>query len=414
MSEVERKVEGIARLSYGRLVASLAFRIGSVSGAEDAFSDALIRALEVWPEQGIPRNPEGWLLKAARNKAVDRIRSEQLAIKYRTEIDMLLGDLDAEEEKGSVDPRLRLMFACAHPAIDARLRAPLMLQTVLGVDAQRMASVYLVSPGTLGQRLTRAKAKIEQSGIPMTLPAEKDEYDARLDDILAAIYAAYAVGQNGAGSGDAKATSLAREALWLASIICSALPHAAEAHGLFALILYTESRRPARTHTQSGQLVPLKEQNPKFWLADIVEDADQALCNARQHLTLGRFQIEASIQALHMARRRTGETNWDELQILYRGLVQISPTVGAMTGQAAVEAEVSGPEDGLKLLDSIDHLHRDTYQPWHATRAHLLARAGETERAIGAFEKAIGLSDDPSERAYLVAQKAKVLSGKEL
>lgn len=412
MSDARRRIEGIARLSYGRLVASLALRIGSIARAEDALGDALLRALETWPDRGIPDNPEGWLLTAARNRAVDRVRSDRLPATYGAEIGMLHAAAEAREDASAIDPRLRLMFACAHPAIDARLRAPLMLQVVLGLDARRMASAYLVSPGTLAQRLTRAKAKIEASGIPLALPEAQDEYDARLEDILAAIYAAYAVGRNGAG--DAKATGLAHEALWLVSTLCDARPEAAEAHGLFALMLYTESRRPARTDRRSGQLVPLKDQDPALWIGDMIADADRALRNASRHLTLGRFQIEASIQALHMARRAGGETDWSALRLLYRGLVQVSPTVGAMTGQAAVEARIAGHEAGLRLLDAIAHERRDAYQPWHATRAHLLADAGLADAAIQAFERAIGLSEDAAERAYLLARKAEVLSQKEL
>lgn len=408
MSDARSRIEGIARLSYGRLVASLALRIGSIARAEDALGDALLRALETWPDRGIPDNPEGWLLTAARNKAVDRVRSEQLVTVYGAEIEMLHAAAEAREDTGAADPWLALMFACAHPAIDARLRAPLMLQVVLGLDARRMAPAYLLSPGTLAQRLTRAKAKIETSGIPLTLPEAQDEYDARLEDILAAIYAAYAVGQTGSGSGGAKAVNLTREALWLISTLCDVQPMAAEAHGLFALILYAESRRPARTNACTGQLVPLREQDPALWAGEMMADADRALRTASRNLTLGRFQIEASIQAVHMARRDGAETDWRALQLLYRGLVQVSPTVGAMTGQAAVEAEISGPEAGLRMLDAIEHHRRDAYQPWHATRAHLLAEAGQAGEAMQAFDRAIGLSDDAAERAFLLSRKAGV------
>ncbi|MDP5359544.1 MAG: RNA polymerase subunit sigma-70, partial [Paracoccaceae bacterium] len=192
MRDATREIERIARLSYGRLVASLSFRVGSIARAEDALSEALMRALVVWERQGVPKNPEGWLLRTARNKAVDDRRSEARAETYRTEIEMLLESHIEDGQTGIEDPRIRLMFACAHPAIEPRIRAPLMLQTVLGLDSRRIASVYLMSPGTLGQRLTRAKAKIEQSGISLTLPSEHKEYEARLDDILTAIYAAYA------------------------------------------------------------------------------------------------------------------------------------------------------------------------------------------------------------------------------
>ncbi len=410
MTEAAGTIERIARLSYGRLVASLAVRLGGIAAAEDAFGDALMRALETWPERGVPDNPDGWLLRAARNRAIDAIRSGRMPDTYRTEIEIMIAPFaPGADMLDGIDPRVRLMFACAHPAIDPSLRAPLMLQVVLGLDAARMASVYLMSPGTLGQRLTRAKAKIERSGIPLTLPSDPADYDARLSDILAAIYAAYTVGHNGIGSGDEKATGLAQEALWLVSTICAALPDAAEAHGLFALILYTEARRPARRDARTGQSVPLTEQDTGAWRDDLIADAEQALQNASRNLTLGRFQIEASIQALHMVRRTTGATDWAALRTLYLGLASLSPTVGALTAQAAVEAEVSGSQAGLALLDAIEHDRRDAYQPWHATRAHLLARAGRTAEAARAFDRAIGLANDPADRAYLLAQRNDVI-----
>lgn len=408
MRDATREIERIARLSYGRLVASLSFRVGSIARAEDALSEALMRALDVWERQGVPKNPEGWLLRTARNKAVDDRRSEARAETYRTEIEMLLESHIEDGQTGIEDPRIRLMFACAHPAIEPRIRAPLMLQTVLGLDSRRIASVYLMSPGTLGQRLTRAKAKIEQSGIPLTLPSEHKEYEARLDDILTAIYAAYAVGANGFGSGDAKATNLASEALWLISTVCAALPSAAEAHGLFALILFTESRRNARFDAVSNTFIPLQQQDVNLWNSEMIRDAEQALRNAQSNLSLGRFQLEASIQAVHAARQTSGYSDWAALQTLYRGLVKISPTVGALTSQAAAEAETGGPEVGLQFLDRIDPQLRETYQPWHATRAHLLSKQGQTEAALSSFDSAIGLSNDPSERAYLMAEKAKL------
>jgi RNA polymerase sigma-70 factor (ECF subfamily) len=406
MTEAARQVEQVARLSYGRLAAVLAFRLGDISAAEDAFSDALLRALEVWPEQGLPENPEGWLLRTARNKAIDRARAASRAETYRAELQMLT---DHPEPKGT-DPRLKLMFVCAHPAIDQRLRAPLMLQSVLGLDARRIASVYLVSPGTLGQRLTRAKAKIETAGISFDLPTAPDEFDARLEDILAALYAAYAIGLTGLGTGDSKAGNLAGEALWLIGLICEALPKAAEAHGLFALILFSESRRAARVSPETGALIPLQHQDPSLWDAEMLGDAEQALRNAQRNLSLGRFQLEASIQAVHAARRLSGVTDWAELQVLYRSLVQISPTLGALTSQAVVEAELHGAEQGLALLNAIRADLRQSYQPWFATQAHLLMRAGQAEAAFAAFDTAIGLSNDPAERLYLQSQKSKLLS----
>jgi RNA polymerase sigma-70 factor (ECF subfamily) len=406
MNEAVRTVEKVARLSYGKLVARLAMRTGSLADAEDALSDALMKALEVWPRTGVPDNPEAWLTMSARNRAIDRARTGTLPSVYAREL-VRMAEERAETPAPALDPRLPLMFVCAHPAIDVALRAPLMLQVVLGLDARRMASVFLVRPGTLGQRLTRLKAKIEDAAIRFDLPEGRD-FDDRLGDVLNAVYGAYVVGYNGLPTGDPKAAGLASEALWLASLLSDGFPDASEAHGLFALMLFAEARRPARTDPETGQIIPLDEQDTSTWDAALLSDAERALRNAAHKLSLGRYQLEASIQAVHAARRRTGVTDWDALAHLYAGLVQIAPTIGARTGQAAVLCETSGPESALMALDAIPSEQSSTYQPWWATRAYALARSGDIPAARAAFDRAIGLSDDPAARLYLAARKARL------
>lgn len=405
--DAARAIERVARLSYGRLVGRLVARTGSLADAEDALSDALTRALEVWPRDGVPGNPEAWLSMAARNRATDRARTRALPDTYQMELTRMAEER-AETQAPTTDPRLPLMFICAHPAIDPALRAPLMLQAVLGLDAKRMAGVFLVPPGTLGQRLTRIKAKIESAKIGFELPEGRD-FDDRMADVLNAIYAAYAVGYNGIPAGDKKAAGLAQEAIWLASLVAAGYPQASEAHGLFALMLFSEARRPARTDPETGALIPLEEQDTSLWDIAYLDDAERALANASTNATLGRYQIEASIQAVHAARRRMDATDWAELKLLYAGLVAIAPTIGARTGQAAVLAETDGPQAALATLDAIEAARVGTYQPWWATRAHVLARIGDTEAALDAFDRAIGLSDDPAARTYLATRKARLL-----
>ena len=394
-------------MSYGKLVARLAARTGGIASAEDALSGALIRALETWPQRGMPDNPEAWLVTVARNMATDRMRSDALPLIYEEEL-VAMSKEQGETPATSTDPRLGMMFACAHPSISQELRAPLMLQTVLGLDARRMASVFLLSPGTLGQRLTRLKSKIERAAIPLDLP-EEEELDPRLADVLNAIHAAYAVGYNGIPAGDAKAASLAEEAIWLVSLIGAAYPAAAEAHGLFALMFLSEARRPARTDPRTGALVPLDQQDIRQWDPELLKDGELALSNAAQNLSLGRFQLEASIQAAFMARRRTGRTDWDELKRLYAGLVHVSPNIGALVGQAAVLAQAEGPHSALEALERIPRKIRAAYQPWWAVRAHALMALDDATAAVEAFDRAIGLSDDPSTRKYLAAKKSEIL-----
>lgn len=404
MNEAVRAVEGVARLSYGRLVARLAARTGSLADAEDALSEALARALDVWPRIGIPDNPEAWLIRTARNRAIDMARTGAVAAAHEPHL-ALLAEERAASGPPATDPRLPLLFVCAHPAIDPRLRAPLMLQTVLGLDARRMASVLLIAPGTLGQALTRVKARIERAAIPFALP-EGADFDARMADVLEAVYGAYAVGYNALPAGDTKGASLAQEALWLASLLAEGFPRSAEAHALFAMILFSEARRPARADPATGALIPLGEQDTALWDAGMLADAERALRNAARCPTLGRFQIEASIQAVHAARRRRGVTDWDALALLYAGLVRIAPTVGARTAHAAVLCETAGPAAALSALDAIPERDRAAYQPWWATRAHAAARAGDVTAAVAAYDRAIGLSDDPSTRLHLSRKRS--------
>lgn len=409
MSDAVRAVERVARLSYGGLVARLAARTRSLADAEDALSDALARALQTWPETGVPENPEAWLVTVARNRAIDHARTGALPAAHEKDLSRMAEER-ADTPAPTTDPRLPLMFVCAHPAIEPALRAPLMLQVVLGLDARRMASVFLVPPGTLGQRLTRVKTRIESAAIPFELP-EGRAFDTRITDVLNAIYGAYVVGYNGLPAGDPKAASLAEEALWLVSLLAQGFPLVPEVHGLFALMLFAEARRPARMDAATGALVPLEDQDTTLWDGAMLADAETALRNAARRASLGRYQLEASVQAVHSARRHGGETDWETLAHLYAGLVRVAPTIGALTGQAAVLCETAGPAQALAALDAIPEAQRRDYQPWWATRAHALTRSGDVAAARDAFDRAIGLSDDPAARRYLAARKARLLHG---
>jgi RNA polymerase sigma-70 factor, ECF subfamily len=245
------EIEKVARLSHGRLAAVLAARTGSMTDAMDALSEAVLRALEVWPIRGVPDNPEGWLVATARNRAADAGRRSARAARAADTLALLEEERAEMGQAATPDRTLNLMFVCAHPAIDARMRTPLMLQLVLGLDARRMAGAFLIPPGTLGQRLTRARAKIEAARIGFALPDGAD-LAPRLAHVLDAIYAAFTVGIDGDGAGDAKSASLAREALWLGSLVAAQMPREAEAQALFALMLYTQARRPARVDARDA------------------------------------------------------------------------------------------------------------------------------------------------------------------
>lgn len=410
MEEVSGTLERVARLSYGRLVARLAARTGRVDAAVDALGDALLRALETWPRTGLPRHPEAWLLVTARNRIIDASRRARTATEARGHLGLLAGQ-GAEEraeagEAATQDPILNLMFVCAHPAIEPSMRTPLMLQLVLGLDARRMAGAFLVSPAALGRRLTRARAKIEAARIGFALPGP-EELAGRLDHVLDAVYAAYTVGAEGAGAGDAKCSMLAREAVWLAGLLARAMPEAAEAQGLLGLMLHGEARRPARLDG-AGRFVPLEAQDPARWDAAMMEEADLALRRASARLTLGRYQIEAAIQAAHGARRHGRPTDWAAIAALYRGLVAVHPSIGARTGLAVALGETGAPEAGLAVLEEIDPARRLGYQPWWVARAHLSAAAGRDEDALAALGQAIALTTEAAVRDHLLDRRRRL------
>lgn len=400
------EIERVARLSHGRLVAILARRSGGLADAMDALADAVLRALEIWPVRGVPDNPEAWLVATARNRVIDAARSSARAARAAETLVLLEEERAATAQTPTPDRTLDLMLVCAHPAIEARTRAPLMLQLVLGLDARRMASAFLIPPGTLGQRLTRARAKIEAARIGFSLPTEED-LAPRLAPVLDAIYAAFTVGSDGEGAGDAKSTSLAREALWLGSVVAARVPHAAEAQALLALMLFTRARRPARVDA-AGCLVPLDEQDTALWDAAMIAQADRALRRAVRAPTLGRYQLEAAIAAAHADRRHGRPTDWAAIVGLYRGLAALHPTTGALTGLAAALGEAGDPAAGLAVLDGVDRTHAAAYQPYFAVRAHLAAACADVETAAATYDRAIALTRDPAARLFLARRKARL------
>ncbi|MGL4286952.1 MAG: RNA polymerase sigma factor [Phreatobacter sp.] len=398
--------EAVARRSYGRLVAILAARTRDVVGAEDALSDAFAKALVDWPRSGLPDNPEAWLLTVARRRLIDIDRHRRGAERA---VDHLM--LAAEELAASVaartpipDDRLALMFACAHPAIDPNVRAPLILQTILGLDAATIASAFLVSPAAMGQRLARAKAKIRVAGIPFRVP-ERGDLAERLDAVLAAIYAAFAEGWADPAGTEAKRRDLAEEGIWLGRLVVSLLPQEPEALGLLALMLYSEARRGARRDAR-GDYVPLAEQDPARWDAGLIDEAEALLLRASGMAAIGRYQLEAAIQSAHAVRRRTGRADWQAIEGLYDALGTITGSPVVAVNRAVALAETAGAVAGLAALDAAARDARlDDYQPYWAARAGLLARAGNVAAADGAYERAIGLETDPAVRRFLQARR---------
>ena len=402
--DTHRTIERVARESYGRLVAYLSANTRDVASAEDALSNALVAALTAWPRDGVPQNPEAWLLTTARHSFIDDVRHRQVA--QASEPTLLLLREQPQDRIFSAefpDERLKLLFVCAHPAIDPAMHTPLMLQTVLGLDAVRIAQAFLVSPTTMGQRLARAKTKIRDGGIQFEVPQER-ELPQRLDAVLEAIYAAFGIAWDDMAGVDQRGRDLAEEAIWLARVLLELMPEEAEVRGLLALMLHCEARRAARRGL-AGRYVPLSEQDSQQWSLSLIEEAERHLAEASSRRQAGRFQLEAAIQSVHAERTRSGRTEWAAIALFYEQLIRISPTLGARTGYAAAVGEANGPEAGLAVLDGIDPDDVSAYQPYWAVRAHLLQRLGKTSEAADAFDRAIGLAEDPAVRQFLLQRR---------
>jgi RNA polymerase sigma-70 factor (ECF subfamily) len=403
--EARHRAEQAARQSYGRLLAQLAARTGDIAAAEDALAEAFEAALRTWPERGIPASPEAWLWTAARRNAGHRRRHTAVQTNAVPHIvdqhdernSMRHTDPDELGDWSQVDARLKLLFVCAHPAIDPGIRTPLMLQTVLGLDAVRIGSAFLVAPATMGQRLVRAKAKIKLAGLRFEIPAAR-ELPERLHDVLQAVYSAYGTGwDDPVGSVGAGFTE---EAIFLGRLLVSLLPDEPETWGLLSVMLHCEARRDAR-RDPNGRFVPLHAQNPQTWNFAAVMEAEQALRHAATMGRFGQFQCEAAIQSVHAQRAMTGETNSEALLFLYNHLLQLAPTVGVAVSRAAAILDAGDPEAAAHALDTLDEDNIATYQPWWVTRARVAEAVGDVDRARQLLQRAIGLTEDPAVRTYL-------------
>ena len=388
-SEAQARAEDVARAAYGKLIAMLASRTGDIIAAEDALADAFVAALKTWPERGIPDKPEAWLLTVAKNRRTDQARKDARLVITDEANDM--ADTHAiEPAETHLDERLKLLFVCAHPAIDEKIRTPLMLQTVLGLEAEQIAKVFLVSPTAMAQRLVRAKKKIKSAGIPFIVP-EPEAYPERMSAVLEAVYGAYAVDWL---EGDG---NLSHEAYFLSNILAELDPENPEALGLTALIGFIEARRDARV--QNGSLVPVPEQDVDLWDTPLIERSASILTQASLKGRPGRFQLEAAIQSVHAARSVTGKTDWRALSQLYHGLMDAYPSIGGAVSRAAVVAEDAGPAEGLRMLDVIEYDALHQYQPFHAVHAHCLSELGRTAEAAEAYNTALTLcTDEPSQK----------------
>jgi RNA polymerase sigma-70 factor (ECF subfamily) len=390
------RAELAARTSYGRLLAILVARTRDIAAAEDALSAAFEAALRVWPERGTPANPEAWLITAARNTLSNLHR--HAAVQTAAEPELLRRADERTASADFPDERLKLLFLCAHPAIDEQIRTPLMLQTVLGLDAARIARAFLIPPATMGQRLVRAKTKIRDAGLRLVLTQAELGSD-RLLGVLDAIYVAFGTGWDATDD----TASLVPEAIYLARLTAHLLPAEPEPQGLLALMLYSAARGPAR-HDAQGGFVPLDRQDTGLWNRDMIIEAEGLLTAASRHGRFGRYLCEAAIQSVHAQRGITGQTNHQALALLYGLLHRHAPSVGAATGLAAVLAETGRTAQALALLDSLPPGKAGSYQPYWVTRARVLRASGDLVAAQDALDQAISLTPDATLRRHLLAQ----------
>lgn len=397
--EAHRTAAHAARTSFGRIVSLLAIRNGDLAEAEDAVASALERALVSWPVTGVPDNPEGWLLTVARNRQRDAWRSA--ASRTGAELDpedpRLIAAVDQIDPDAIGDRRLELLFACAHPAIDPAVRTPLMLQTALGFTAAQISEAYGIPPAAFTKRLVRAKRRIRDTGIPFAIPDRLTMTD-RLPAVLEAVYGCYAIAWRDADGRSHRAPdSMAGEALHLAANLAALLATESEAWSLAALIAFSLSRARAR----EGAFIPLDEQDPALWDVALIAAGATYLRRADElGGDLGRFRLEAAMQAVHADRTNGAALNRAALKTLAEALVIVAPTTGARIALAALTGQCDGAGAGLALLDQMAP-DGEPLAAYHATTADLLARAKQHAGASVAFMRAAELESDPPTAAYL-------------
>jgi RNA polymerase sigma-70 factor (ECF subfamily) len=405
-TEARRTADAVARRSYGKLVAFLAARTRDVAAAEDALAESFASALADWPVNGCPQSPEAWLLTVARRKLADVARRRRSGDAAAGQLQLLAEELEAAASAPDIpDHRLALMFACAHPALEPGIHAPLMLQVVLGLDARTIGSAFLMSPAAMGKRLVRAKAKIRQAGIPFAVP-ERAELPGRLDTVLDAVYAAFAEAWTDPGGTDPARRDLSDEAIFLARLLAELMPQEPEALGLLALMLHAEARRRAR-RSAAGDYVPLAEQDPALWDGAMIDEAEALLSRAGALGSIGRYQIEAALQSAHVDRCRTGRQNWAHVVQLYDALAALTGSPVVAINRALAVAGRDGPAAALAAMPQLASDARlADYQPYWAARAELLARTGDVTESRRAYDVAIGLERDPSVRRFLQRRQA--------
>ena len=404
MIDVQEAITLAHRAEWARVVASLAKRFGNLDIAEEAAADAFAAAVLRWPADGVPANPGAWLTTTANRKAIDWVRRENKRGDRQKEAQMLYNDGQPEPPGAIGDDRLRLIFTCCHPALSMEARVALTLRMAGGLTLSEIARAFLVQETAMGQRITRAKAKIRLARIPYRTPSAED-LPARVSGVLAVLFLVFNEGYLATGPGhDPIRPGLTAEAIRLTRLIRTLMPEDGEVAGLLALMLLTEARRSARV-SPSGELVPLSEQDRGAWNRALLAEGHQLV---RERLAAGvapgRYQILAAINAVHTSARHVRDTDWSQVVALYDQLVRLDPSPVIALNRAIAVAEVDGPEVALAAVDRLEDKLAG-YHAYHAARADLLRRLGLNQESRAAYDKAIELAGNTAETAYLTRRR---------
>lgn len=396
----------VVRAERGQAVATLVRMLGDIDAAEDAVQDAFVEATRRWPSTGIPPNPGGWITTTARNRAIDRLRSETRRDERHTQAALLAPEADFEDVGPVKDDQLRLMFTCCHPSLDPSAQIALTLRLIGGLETPEIARALLVPDATMAKRLTRAKHKIRAAHIPIRVPREA-ELPNRLQMVLGVIYLVFNEGYAASVGDQLTRAELSIEAIRLARLLVELMPDEPEAVGLLALLLLTESRREARVD-ETGALVVLGDQDRRCWDGALIEEGHALVRACLRRNAPGPFQLQAAINAVHTDAATAAATDWAQIIALYDRLLAIDPTPVVALNRAVAVSERDGPQAGLDLVDQLE-LYR--YHPFHAARASLLARLDRTDEATAAYDSAIELSANESERSTLRRLQAQLSVG---
>lgn len=398
---VSRAIDVLARTDRGRLLSALIARLKNFQLAEDALQEALASAVVHWGRTGLPASPQGWLLKVALRKAIDLLRKDSREDRKTAEIARLSLDEAAEDSTDDIpDERLRLIFTRCHPALESKTQVALTLRTLGGLSTAEVASAFLDNETTMGQRLSRARAKILAAGIPYAVPGP-EAWAERLQSVLTVVYLILNQGYSCA-AGD-RVRQLGEEAIYLARMLNCLRPDEAEIEGLLALMLITEARRAARLGTE-GTSIPIASQDRKLWNDGRIAEGLSLLDRAMARRAAGLFQIKAAIAALHV---QSEPPDWRQIVLLYDSLLRMEPTPVVQLNRAVALAEAGAPEAGLRVLEMLAP-GLDAYQPFYAAHAELLSRCGRTGAALAAYDRAIDLASNPSDAVFLRHRRVQV------